>query len=105
MSRENAAEKAKRILIDGRLIVRELDEHAGTVAADCRGDATVHISAVMTTAGSAAAKPAHAAATCSRSDRSSHSDPGRRNRETPPTSFQRVVAGRLRGTGETRNQA
>lgn len=38
MSRENAAEKAKRILIDGRLIVRELDEHAGTVAADCRGD-------------------------------------------------------------------
>lgn len=90
MSRENAAEKAKRILIDGRLIVRERPST---------------VSAVMTTAGSAAAKPAHAAATCSRSDRSSHSDPGRRNRETPPTSFQRVVAGRLRGTGETRNQA
>ena len=42
MSRENAAEKAKRILSEGRLIVRELDEHGGTVAADCRGDAAVH---------------------------------------------------------------
>ena len=42
VTRETAAEKAKRILIEGRLIVRELDEHGGTVAADCRGDATVH---------------------------------------------------------------
>lgn len=24
------------------LVVRELDEHGGTVAADCRGDAAVH---------------------------------------------------------------
>jgi hypothetical protein len=42
MSRENAGEKAKRILVEGRLVIRELDEHGGTVAADCRGDASVH---------------------------------------------------------------
>jgi hypothetical protein len=42
VSRENAAEKAKRILVEGSLVVREMDEHGGTVATDCRGDASIH---------------------------------------------------------------
>jgi hypothetical protein len=40
--RENATAKANRILAEGRLVVRELDEYGGTVTADCRGDAAVH---------------------------------------------------------------
>ncbi len=43
MSRERAAEKARRYLAEGRLLVRELDEHAGVVQADVRGDGAVHV--------------------------------------------------------------
>jgi hypothetical protein len=39
--RENAAAKGRRYVSEGRLIVRALDEHAGTGQADCRGDGAV----------------------------------------------------------------
>lgn len=42
MTRENAEAKAARYLAEGRLVVRELDEHGGTVLADCRGSAAVY---------------------------------------------------------------
>ena len=42
MSRENAEAKATRYLAEGRLIVRELDEHGGTCSADCRGDGAIY---------------------------------------------------------------
>ncbi len=41
MSSERAAEKARRYLAEGRLVVRELDEDAGVVQADVRGDGAV----------------------------------------------------------------
>ncbi len=37
----NAVEKGRRYLSEGRLVVRELDEHAGVVVADCRGDGAI----------------------------------------------------------------
>jgi hypothetical protein len=37
-----AAEKARVYLGEGRLVVRELDEYGGTVAADCRGDGAIY---------------------------------------------------------------
>jgi hypothetical protein len=37
----NAAEKGRAYVAEGRLIVRHLDEHAGVVQADCRGDGAV----------------------------------------------------------------
>jgi hypothetical protein len=37
------AEKAARYLIEGRLIVRHLDEHAGVVQANCRGNGAVYV--------------------------------------------------------------
>lgn len=37
-TRENAAEKARRYLAEGRLLVLKVDERAGVVAAECRGD-------------------------------------------------------------------
>ena len=40
--RESAAVKARRYLAEGRLVVRELDERAGTVRASCRGDGAVY---------------------------------------------------------------
>jgi hypothetical protein len=43
MTREDAASKARRIVGEGRLIVRELDEHAGTVMGEVRGDGAVWI--------------------------------------------------------------
>ena len=36
--RENAFEKGRRYVAEGRLIVRELHEGDGTALADCRGD-------------------------------------------------------------------
>jgi hypothetical protein len=39
--RENAIEKGRRYVAEGRLIVRSLDEDAGIVQADCRGDGAV----------------------------------------------------------------
>lgn len=39
--RENAIAKGRRYVSEGRLIVRELDEHAGIVQADCRGAGAV----------------------------------------------------------------
>jgi hypothetical protein len=41
--RETITEKGKRYLGEGRLIVRELDEQAGTVQADCRGAGAVYV--------------------------------------------------------------
>jgi hypothetical protein len=40
--REPADVKARRYLTEGRLVVRELDEHGGEVLADCRGDGAVY---------------------------------------------------------------
>lgn len=37
-----AAEKGAQYVAQGRLIVRALDEYAGTVQADCRGVAAVY---------------------------------------------------------------
>lgn len=42
MTREAAAVKGRRYLTEGRLVVRVLDERAGTVRATCRGDGTVY---------------------------------------------------------------
>ncbi len=36
-----ATEKGRAYVAEGRLIVRRLDEHAGIVEADCRGDGSV----------------------------------------------------------------
>lgn len=41
MSRENAVEKGRRYVAEGRLIVRELNEDDGTALADCRGDGAI----------------------------------------------------------------
>jgi uncharacterized Zn finger protein len=38
VSRENAAAKARRLLAEGRVRVVDVDVHAGTVAAEVRGD-------------------------------------------------------------------
>lgn len=40
--RESVAAKALRYLGEGRLIVRQLDEHAGEAQADCRGRGAVY---------------------------------------------------------------
>jgi hypothetical protein len=42
VSRENAAAKGKRYVSEGRLVVRQLDEHTGTVQADCRGNGSIY---------------------------------------------------------------
>lgn len=42
MSRLDAAAKARVYLSEGRLVVRALDEYAGTCLADCRGDAAIY---------------------------------------------------------------
>ena len=39
--RENVATKGRRYVAEGRLIVRALDDDAGTVDADCRGSGAV----------------------------------------------------------------
>jgi uncharacterized Zn finger protein len=39
---ESVAQKGARYLTEGRLIVRALDEHGGTVTADCRGNGAVY---------------------------------------------------------------
>jgi hypothetical protein len=36
--RENAAGKGRRLLTEGRLRVRDVDEASATVSAECRGD-------------------------------------------------------------------
>ena len=41
MSAFGAIEKGRRDVSEGRLIVREPNEHDGTVVADCRGDGAV----------------------------------------------------------------
>ena len=40
--RENAAQKGRRYLCEGRLVVRAFDEAAGTVRADVRGAGAVY---------------------------------------------------------------
>ena len=40
--RENAAAKGRRYLAEGRLVVRAVDERAGTARAVCRGDGAVY---------------------------------------------------------------
>ncbi len=40
--RESATAKARRYLCEGRVVVRELDEHAGVVEVDVRGSGAVH---------------------------------------------------------------
>jgi hypothetical protein len=42
MTRENAAAKADRLLLSGRLIVTAIDPMARTVAAVARGEGTMH---------------------------------------------------------------
>lgn len=37
MAREGAPEKARRLLVEGRLVVREI-RSSGTIVAECRGD-------------------------------------------------------------------
>jgi hypothetical protein len=39
--RENVLEKARRYLGEGRLVIRELDEHGGTALADVRGGGAI----------------------------------------------------------------
>jgi uncharacterized Zn finger protein len=41
--REDAATKARRILGEGRVILRSLDEPASAVFAEVRGDGLVHV--------------------------------------------------------------
>jgi len=36
--REDAATKGRRLVAEGRLVLQQLDEHAGTAQATCRGD-------------------------------------------------------------------
>ena len=38
---ENAVAKGRRYVSEGRLIIRALDEHGGTVQADVRGDGAI----------------------------------------------------------------
>ena len=38
---ENALLKARRYLTEGRVVIRSLDEHAGLVSADVRGDGAI----------------------------------------------------------------
>lgn len=38
---ENARAKGLRYVAEGRLVIRALDEHAGVVQADCRGDGAI----------------------------------------------------------------
>jgi hypothetical protein len=40
--RENVIEKGRRYVSEGRLIVRSVDEDAGTAEADCRGAGAVY---------------------------------------------------------------
>jgi hypothetical protein len=40
--RESIGEKAGRYRLEGRLVLRRLDEHAGVVDADCRGNGAVY---------------------------------------------------------------
>jgi hypothetical protein len=40
--RETIAAKGARYLVEGRLIVRTVDEHAGVLEADCRGNGSVY---------------------------------------------------------------
>lgn len=42
MSRENAAAKGRRYVSEGRLVIRQLDEHTGTVQADVRGGGAIY---------------------------------------------------------------
>lgn len=39
--RESAPAKGRRYVAEGRLVIRELHEHDGTVVADCRGDGAI----------------------------------------------------------------
>jgi hypothetical protein len=41
--RENAEAKGRRYAAEGRLVIRELNEHDGTALADCRGDGAIWI--------------------------------------------------------------
>jgi hypothetical protein len=41
-TRENAAEKARRYLAEGRLLVLKVDDKAGVVAAEARGDGATY---------------------------------------------------------------
>jgi hypothetical protein len=41
-ARESAQTKARRYLAEGRLRIRHLDEHGGTVQADCRGGGAIY---------------------------------------------------------------
>jgi hypothetical protein len=41
LSRENAQAKGRRYIGEGRLVISELDEDAGVVQADCRGDGAI----------------------------------------------------------------
>jgi uncharacterized Zn finger protein len=36
--RRSAAEKGRALLIEGRLVVRRVDQHTGLIVAQCRGD-------------------------------------------------------------------
>jgi hypothetical protein len=40
--RENASAKGRRYVSEGRLVVRQLDEHAGVVMAGCRGNGSLY---------------------------------------------------------------
>jgi uncharacterized Zn finger protein len=40
---ENAHAKGRRYASEGRLTIRELDEHAGIVMGDCRGDGATYV--------------------------------------------------------------
>jgi hypothetical protein len=40
--RENASEKGRRYVSEGRLVIRQLDEEGGVVVADCRGDGAIY---------------------------------------------------------------
>ena len=42
MSPENAAAKGRRYVSEGRLVLRQFDEHAGTVQADVRGGGAIY---------------------------------------------------------------
>ena len=40
--RESAAVKGRRYLVEGRLVVRAVDQRAGSVRAVCRGDGAIY---------------------------------------------------------------
>jgi uncharacterized Zn finger protein len=42
MTRESAEVKGRRYLAEGRLRVLEVDEHAGTALAECRGNGALY---------------------------------------------------------------